>query len=65
MAFAARPALLDSGLKPVDRSLETHWVKPGAATAVSLAFTRVVGGRIRDRARKAKREDDPQALAEQ
>jgi glycine cleavage system T protein (aminomethyltransferase) len=36
MASAARPALLDSGLKPVDRSLETHWVKPGAATAVSL-----------------------------
>ena len=36
MATAARPALLDSGLKPVDPSLESHWVRPGAATAVRL-----------------------------
>src|SRR5262245_21177508 len=33
---AARPALLEPGLRPVDRSLETHWVRPGAATAVRL-----------------------------
>ena len=36
MAVAARPALVLPGLKPVDRSLETHWVRPGAATAVPL-----------------------------
>ena len=36
MAVAARPALLLPGLRPVDRSLETHWVRPGAATAVRL-----------------------------
>ena len=36
MAVAARPALVLPGLKPVDRSLETHWVRPGAATAVRL-----------------------------
>jgi aminomethyltransferase len=36
MAVAARPALLDAGLRPVDRSLESHWVRPGAATALGL-----------------------------
>ena len=36
MATAARPALLTPGLKPVDRSFESHWVRPGAATAVRL-----------------------------
>jgi aminomethyltransferase len=36
MAVAARPALLEPGLKPVDRSLESHWVRPGGATAVRL-----------------------------
>ena len=29
MAVAARPALLLPGLRPVDPSLETHWVRPG------------------------------------
>ena len=33
---AARPALLERGLRPLDRSLESHWVRPGAATAVRL-----------------------------
>ena len=28
--------MLDAGLKPVDRSFEAHWVRPGAATAVRL-----------------------------
>ena len=36
MAVAARPTLLTPGLRPVDRTLETHWVRPGAATAVRL-----------------------------
>ena len=36
MAVAVRPALVQPGLKPVDRSLESHWVRPGAATAVRL-----------------------------
>ncbi len=36
MAAVVRPALLEPGLRPVDRSLETHWVRPGAATAVRL-----------------------------
>jgi aminomethyltransferase len=36
MAATARPALLEPGLRPVDRSLESHWVRPGAATAVRL-----------------------------
>ncbi len=36
MAVATRPALVTPGLRPVDRSLETHWVRPGAATAVPL-----------------------------
>ncbi len=36
MAVAARPALLVPGLKPVDRSFESHWVRPGAATAVAV-----------------------------
>jgi aminomethyltransferase len=36
MAVAARPALVQPGLKPVDRALESHWVRPGAATAVRL-----------------------------
>ncbi|MSO42530.1 MAG: DUF1989 domain-containing protein [Solirubrobacterales bacterium] len=36
MATATRPALLETGLKPVDRSFESHWVRPGAATAVRL-----------------------------
>jgi aminomethyltransferase len=33
---AARPAVLERGLRPVDRALESHWVRPGAATAVRL-----------------------------
>ena len=36
MAVAVRPALVEPGLRPVDRSLESHWVRPGAATAVRL-----------------------------
>ena len=37
MATAARPGvLLGNGLKPVDRRFESHWVRPGAATAVRL-----------------------------
>jgi glycine cleavage system T protein (aminomethyltransferase) len=36
VAVAVRPALVQAGLKPVDRSLESHWVRPGAATAVRL-----------------------------
>jgi aminomethyltransferase len=37
MAAPAEPsALLQTGLKPVDRSFESHWVRPGAATAVRL-----------------------------
>jgi aminomethyltransferase len=36
MAVAVRPALIEPGLRPVDRSLESHWVRPGAATAVRL-----------------------------
>jgi aminomethyltransferase len=36
MAVAPRPALLEPGLLPVDRTLESHWVRPGAGTAVSL-----------------------------
>jgi aminomethyltransferase len=36
MAVAARPALVQPGLKPVDRCFESHWVRPGAATAVRL-----------------------------
>ena len=32
----AATALLVAGLRPVDRSLESHWVRPGAATAVRL-----------------------------
>ena len=31
----------------------------------SLAFTRVVGGRVRERARTAKQQEDPSALPEQ
>ena len=33
--------------------------------AISLLFTRVVGGRVREKARDAKRHDDPDALPEQ
>jgi aminomethyltransferase len=36
MAVAVQPSLVQPGLKPVDRSLESHWVRPGAATAVRL-----------------------------
>lgn len=36
-----------------------------AGIGVSLAFTKVVGGRIRDQAREAKAQDDPDALPEQ
>jgi len=36
MAVAVRPALTLPGLRPVDRSLETHWVRPASATAVRL-----------------------------
>jgi aminomethyltransferase len=36
MAVAVRSDLVQPGLKPVDRSLESHWVRPGAATAVRL-----------------------------
>ena len=36
MAVAVRPTLVQPGLRPVDRSLESHWVRPGAATAVRL-----------------------------
>ncbi len=36
MAAASRPALLEPGLRPVDRSLESHWVRPRAATAARL-----------------------------
>jgi hypothetical protein len=36
-----------------------------AALAASLLFTRVVGTRVRDRARKAEAQEDPEALPEQ
>ena len=36
MAVAVQPSLVQPGLKPVDRSLESHWVRPGAATVVRL-----------------------------
>ncbi len=36
MSVAVGTALALPGLKPVDRSLETHWVRPAAATAVRL-----------------------------
>ena len=32
---------------------------------VSMVFTRVVGGKVRDQAREAKRREDPEALPEQ
>ena len=44
--------LLERGLLPVDRSLESHWVRPGAATAVRVhpgdrdGDHRAAGGRI-------------------
>ena len=36
-----------------------------AGVVVSLAFTRVFGGRVRDRAQEASRQQDPDALPEQ
>src|SRR3712207_4945712 len=36
-----------------------------AGIATSLVFTRVVGGQVRDQAREAKRNEDPDALPEQ
>ena len=36
-----------------------------AALAASLLFTRVVGTRVRDQARKAEAQEDPEALPEQ
>ena len=36
-----------------------------AALATSMVFTRVVGTRVREHARKAKAQDDPEALPEQ
>ena len=36
MAVTSPPPPLVGGLKPVDRSFESWWVRPGAATAVSL-----------------------------
>ena len=36
MAAATRPVVIGNGLLPIDRSLESHWVRPGAATAVRL-----------------------------
>ena len=36
MAVAVRPPLALPGLRPADRSLETHWVRPAAATAIRL-----------------------------
>lgn len=36
MASAPGQVSLDAGLKPVDRRFESHWVRPGAATAVQL-----------------------------
>ena len=32
----SRPRLLEPGLKPVDPAFESFWVRPGAATAVSV-----------------------------
>ena len=37
MAATTRPVVIGNGLLPVDRSLESHWVRPGAATAVRLS----------------------------
>ncbi len=37
MAVTTRPLEAGGGLLPVDRSIESHWVRPGAATAVRLA----------------------------
>ena len=61
MAVAARPALVLPGLKPVDRSLETHWVRPGAATAVPLRPRRPDHGRQprRGPGRRAHRRSTP------
>jgi hypothetical protein len=36
-----------------------------AGLLTSVVFTRVVGGRVRDQARRAKEQDDPDALPEQ
>ena len=36
MVAATRPVVIGNGLLPIDRSLESHWVRPGAATAVRL-----------------------------
>jgi hypothetical protein len=56
----------------VSKSSEDLAVMAGVAVAVvlaaigcSLVFTRVVGGRIRDQARRASEERDPEALPEQ
>ena len=36
MNLGAAPTTLVSGVKPVDRSFESWWVRPGSATAVEL-----------------------------
>ena len=36
MTVQATPPSLISGLRPVDRSFESWWVRPGSATAVEL-----------------------------
>ncbi len=36
MASPEGGVALEGGLRPLDRSLESHWVRPGAATAVRL-----------------------------
>ena len=36
MTVQATPPSLISGLRPLDRSFETWWVRPGSATAVEL-----------------------------
>ena len=36
MTISATPPSLIDGLRPVDRSFESWWVRPGSATAVEL-----------------------------
>ena len=36
MTISATPPSLIDGLRPIDRSFESWWVRPGSATAVEL-----------------------------
>ena len=57
MAVAARPALLlTPGLRPVDRSLESYWVRPGGGDRGAAAAGRPAHG-ARPRRRPGRRAD--------